>query len=91
MDKQRFIRDEFIGLTVRIVDSRDPTWLHRSGIILDETKNTFIVDIDGYPKRIAKHIATFEFEVNNKKIRVHGRDITYRPEDRIKKAKVKNI
>ncbi|RLF42034.1 MAG: ribonuclease P protein subunit [Thermoplasmata archaeon] len=91
MNKQRFLRDEFIGLTVKIVESKDPTWLHKSGVILDETKNTFLIDTNGQRKRIAKDIATFEFRFNNERIRVHGRDIAYRPEDRIKKVKVKYI
>ena len=91
MDKQRFIRDEFIGHSVSIIDSRDPTWLHRSGVIIDETKNTFLLDINGDVKRIAKNIAIFRFKINDKEISIHGRQIMYRPEDRIKKVKVTNI
>ena len=88
MDKRRrLIRDELIGLPVTICRCTDPTWLNKSGVIVDETKNTFLIEVNGTIKRIAKNIATFEFQVNEEKIRIDGKDIMYRPEDRIKKAR----
>jgi len=38
-------------------------------------------------KRIAKKIAKFEFEHDEKKTILNGSKIEYRPEDRIKKAR----
>ena len=80
-------KDELIGKHVTITQCKDPTWVNKSGIIIDETKNTFLIERKNYTKRIAKKIATFEFTYHQKKIAVNGNQLTYRPEDRIKKAR----
>jgi RNase P/RNase MRP subunit p29 len=36
---------------------------------------------------IAKKSATFEFQKNDKKVALKGSDITYKPENRIKKIR----
>ncbi len=88
MDKQRrLMRDELIGLPITIRESTDPTWLNKSGVVVDETKNTFLIKIDNSIKRIAKNIATFEFKVGDETICINGKRIMYRPEDRIKKVR----
>ncbi len=38
-----FVRDEFIGLRVKIVSSHDPTLRGIQGDIIDETKNMLII------------------------------------------------
>jgi len=80
-------KEELIGLHVKIKECKDPKWLDKSGIIIDETRNTFILEIDNDRKRIAKNIAKFEFEQDGKKILLNGSKLTYRPEDRIKKVR----
>ena len=87
MDERSLAREELIGLRARITDCTDPKWIGKSGLILDETKNTFLIEIDDQKKRIAKSIATFEFEIDGKKIIIEGSKITFRPEDRIKKVR----
>lgn len=88
MDKETFlIKGELIGKTVKIHDCKDPTWIGRKGKIVDETKNTFVVEMDGKEKRIAKDIAVFEFEINGRKFKIEGVRLRYRPEDRVKKAR----
>jgi ribonuclease P protein subunit POP4 len=82
-----FAKDEFIGLKVKIRECSDPKWKGKSGHILNETKNTFIIDIDNKEKTIAKNIAIFEFEVNGKRISLDGSKIMFRPENRIKKVR----
>ena len=44
------------------------SWNGKTGIIIDETKNTFLIEIDNKRKKIAKNIAKFEFEYDGKKI-----------------------
>lgn len=80
-------REELIGLHVKIKDCKDPSWIGKSGIILDETKNTFLLEIDDKKKKIAKNIASFEFKFEGKKITIDGLKIAFRPEDRIKKVR----
>ncbi len=87
MDKKNLARDELIGLKVKVIKCTDPKWEGKRGIILDESKNTFLLETDGKQKRIAKKSATFEFVYHDKKICLNGADINYRPEDRIKKVR----
>ena len=87
MDEKNLSRDELIGLHVKIKNCTDPNWNEKQGLIIDETKNTFLIEIEKKQKRIAKKTASFEFEKNGKKITIKGLKINYRPEDRIKKIK----
>ena len=87
MYEKKLARDELIGLQVKIKDCKDPNWIGKSGFIIDETKKTFLIEIENQQKMIAKDIATFEFEIQGKKISIDGSKITFRPEDRIKKVR----
>ncbi len=87
MDEKTLARDELIGLHVKIKDCKDPSWIGKSGIIVDETKNTFLLEIEDKKKKIAKNIASFEFEYKGKRITINGSKIAFRPEERIKKVR----
>lgn len=81
------IKGELIGKRVRIKESRDPSWVGREGRIVDETKNTFKIEIDGKERIIAKDIAIFEFNLEDKIYEIDGVKLKFRPEERIKKAR----
>jgi ribonuclease P protein subunit POP4 len=87
MNEENIVKEEFIGKHVRIKESTDPNWLNKSGLIIDETKNTFLIEIKNKKKRITKKTATFEFEYMGKKIKIKGSRLNFRPEDRIKKSR----
>jgi ribonuclease P protein subunit POP4 len=87
MDEKKLARDELIGLHVKIKECKDPSWVGKSGIILNETKNTFLLEINDKKKTIAKNIASFEFKYEGKIITINGSKISFRPEDRIKKVR----
>jgi ribonuclease P protein subunit POP4 len=87
MNEKKFAREELIGLKVKIKECKDMSWTGKSGLIVDETKNTFLIQIENQKKTIAKNIATFEFEYEDKKVILDGSKISYRPEDRIKKVR----
>ena len=87
MDEKMLAKEELIGRHVTIKECTDPNWVNKSGLIIDETKNTFLIEINNEQKRIAKNIAKFEFEHDEKKVMLNGSRLTYRPEDRIKKAR----
>ena len=87
MDENIIVKDEFIGRHVEIKECTDPTFVNVSGIIIDETKNTFLIETEDKQKRIAKNTATFGFEYKGKKIIIKGSRLIYRPEDRTKKAR----
>jgi RNase P/RNase MRP subunit p29 len=88
VNKKDLARDEIIGLPVTIKKCTDPEWKGESGIVIDETKNTFLIRVKNNEiKRIAKKIATFEFTVDEEKVIINGAKIAYRPEERIKKIR----
>jgi len=87
MDNKNPARDELIGLHVKIKKCTDPNLTGKSGLILDETKNTFLIKINKNEKKIAKKTAIFEFDLDKKKFILNGSKIAFRPEDRIKKIR----
>mgnify|MGYP001583969834 CR=1 FL=1 len=87
MEHESIISDELIGRTVTIIECTDPSWTNQSGLIIDETKHTFLIETEKKQKRIAKQTATFAFEYHSKKTIVKGTQLVYRPEERIKKAR----
>jgi ribonuclease P protein subunit POP4 len=87
MDENRIVKDELIGRHVKIKECTDLTFVNVSGMVIDETKNTFLIETEDKQRRIAKNTATFEFEYKGKKITVKGSRLIYRPEDRTKKAR----
>jgi len=87
VDRKKLAREEFIGLHVTIRECMDSKWIGKYGVIIDETKNTFLIRINGKNKKIAKKIAKFEFENDEKKTILNGSKIAYRSEDRVKKAR----
>jgi ribonuclease P protein subunit POP4 len=74
-------------LHVTIKECTDPNWKGKTGKIIDETKNTFIIEIKNQKRKISKKIATFEFEIQGEKITIDGSKIAFRPENRIKKIR----
>ncbi|MFA5764326.1 MAG: ribonuclease P protein subunit [archaeon] len=70
---------EMIGLNVKVIESSDPKKTNMTGKIIDETKNTFILD---NKKIIPKKECVFEF--TEIKAVVNGKDIIKKPEDRIR-------
>jgi len=87
MEHEPITSDELIGRTVTILECTDPTWVHQTGLIIDETQQTFLIEIGKKQKRIAKQTATFAFEYHGKKTIVKGSRLVYRPEERIKKTR----
>ena len=79
MTESEILKDELIGRKVKIKKSTDPNWVGKTGIIIDETKNTFLIEKNGKQKKIAKNIATFEFEYlgkNSPSGRIAGKRIS---------------
>lgn len=45
MNEKIFAKEEFIGLPINVNQCNDPSWIGKSGIIIDETKNMFIIKV----------------------------------------------
>ena len=77
------VKDELIGLHVTVVEATNPALVGIKGQVIDETKNTLVVK-NSKRSTLVKDQVVIETEYNNKKLRVDGKKLTRRPEDRIK-------
>ena len=81
------IRDEFIGTEGRVVESRHGNYVGVSGRVIDETKNTFRILQAGKAKNIIKEAAIFHFKfADGTIVKIDGKLLAGRPEDRLKKS-----
>lgn len=76
-------KDEFIGLHVNIVDATNPSLVGIKGRVIDETKNTFVIN-NKKQIRLIKDQVVIETKINDKLLRIDGKQLSKRPEDRIK-------
>ncbi|MBR9707537.1 MAG: ribonuclease P protein subunit [Candidatus Diapherotrites archaeon] len=78
--------EEFIGLEVEVVKSSHEDFEGIKGVVVDETQNTFKIEVGKDVKTVPKKENTFKFTLDNKeKIEVLGSEINIRPVERIKK------
>jgi RNase P/RNase MRP subunit p29 len=75
----------YIGKTLVVSKSSQPTIVGMQGTIVDETAQTFIVDVNGEQKTILKKGTEFVIDTH----KIIGDDITKRPEERIKQKRRK--
>jgi ribonuclease P protein subunit POP4 len=83
---KNIVLHELIGLRVRVRESRDSLREGLSGSVINETKNTLVVDTGDGIERIPKIGSVFIFYVGNKSFIVDGREILFRPYERIKRG-----
>lgn len=84
---ENLVMHELIGLRVRVSRSGDPGKKGISGIVVDETRNTLVIETrTGERKVLPKTECTFRFTLPGREtVEVEGRAIIARPEDRTKK------
>jgi ribonuclease P protein subunit POP4 len=87
MKKRDFMKQEFIGLEIEVVGSNHPAFKEISGTVVNETKNTIVVEMRGKELTVPKHGNAFQFTYEGEKIMVEGSEIQHRPEDRIKRIR----
>ena len=83
MNRRDFMRTEFIGLDVDAITHFQVI----SGVVVDETKNTFTIESAGTDKMVPKMDNEFRFTYEGNEIVIRGSEILHRPEDRIKKVR----
>ena len=76
MAKSNVYRGEIIGKTIKIIDSKNPSNVGIQGKVVNETKNTLVID----GKRVFKK--NIIIKINNQT--VEGKQLLKRPEERIK-------
>lgn len=82
--KENILAHELIGLKVKVIKSTDPKRINTEGIVLDETKNIFVIDCNRTEKIVPKKECEFEFGLNGEKVKIDGKKILKRSEDRTK-------
>lgn len=81
------IQHEFIGLKAKVVKSTNPDCEGLSGTIIDETRNTFLLNRNGKERCIIKETSVFHFIYpDGTVVEIDGKLLVSRPEDRIKKT-----
>ncbi len=78
------VKHELIGLKTKIVDSKNKANIGIQGKIIDETKNTIMIQNKGEKKRLFKNNITLDVQVNNKIVRIDGKLLLGRPKERVK-------
>jgi ribonuclease P protein subunit POP4 len=79
------LRHELTGLQTEVVEATHPGYKCR-GVIVAETKNTIKVKMQDGVKTVPKRCVTFDVRLpGGETVRIDGRLMTARPEDRIKK------
>jgi ribonuclease P protein subunit POP4 len=79
-------KHELIGLYVEVLSAKDPSQARLRGRVVDETRNTLVLEVEGREKRIPKQGSRFRFAVAGG-FEVDGDEIRFRPEDRVKRAR----
>jgi len=91
---KNIVQHELIGLEAKIADSANPSTIGIKGRVVDETRNTLILetkkDKKAFEKSFVKDQCVFSFRIKNQEgkpawVKVDGKLIVARPEDRIKK------
>ena len=85
MRKSDIMRMELIGSEVEVLSA--PCYAGINGIVLNETKNTFIVGQAGSEKTVPKKNNEFALTYEGKRFVIKGSEVLHRPEDRIKKVR----
>jgi ribonuclease P protein subunit POP4 len=87
MNLKDVLKMEFIGFDIEIVDSKNSSLIGKKGKIIDETKNTFVIQDNDKKVSLLKNQIQFTIKIDNKKLLIDGKLICFRSEERIKKIK----
>jgi ribonuclease P protein subunit POP4 len=79
INKKNILNHEMIGLNIEIVESSDPKKKGLKGKIINETKNTFVLESE---KVIPKKECVFDF--TDIQARINGKEILKKPEERLR-------
>ncbi len=89
-DPKNITRHELIGLEATILDSKDPNMQNLTGTIINETQKTLTIKTEKKTITTAKKDNTYKITLKEKtQLKINGKLLHGRPEDRIKK-KTKN-
>jgi len=76
-----------MGLEVEVLESTCKEHVGLRGRVVDETRNMLTIEVDGEEKMLPKDCCKFKFVEGSRTHIVSGKDIRFRPEDRVKKVR----
>jgi len=80
------LQHELIGLNARVVKSVHPNYVGITGRVIDETRNTLVIQYENERKIVAKNAIVLYFTMpDGTVVEIDGKAIVGRPENRIKK------
>ena len=86
VSSENILQNELIGLKVEVTESTNETLENKRGVLVDETRNTFTLNENGELKKKKKKEITLLIQTpEGEKVKVKGRKLVVRPEDRTKK------
>jgi len=86
MTPENLIRHELIGLKVRVFHSGNQSQVGMEGEVSDETRNTLVIKTATKNKTVIKNQVTLVFTLSSgEEVKVNGKLLVGRPEDRVKK------
>jgi len=83
---KNIVINELIGLKARVVSCSDRRQRGITGLVIDETRNTLLLETRKGERKIIKQNSEFRFYSGRKSFLVKGREINFRPEERTEKA-----
>lgn len=83
--KKNIHKHELIGLPAEVISATHSGYVGMKGLIVDETRNTIVLEIDDAQKVIPKKGTRFRLSLPEN-VEVNGSVLLFRPQDRIKKA-----
>ncbi|XP_033341902.2 ribonuclease P/MRP subunit POP4 [Megalopta genalis] len=86
---QQLMKADFHGSKISVVGSKCPSLIGLSGIVIQDTKNTFrICGKDNVIRTIPKDVVRLNIHIKNVKLELFGKDLSVKPIERtIKKLK----
>ena len=86
LNPESLARHELIGLEVLVETSSNPSQIGLSGQVVDETRNTFLLETKAKVLRFAKKNTNLIFTLpDGQNVRVYGSILISQPENRISK------
>jgi ribonuclease P protein subunit POP4 len=78
------LQHELIGLEIEVLSDSNPANVRIRGKVIDETMKTLIIR-GNKTWKIAKKDAVFKFGLDGVAVKIEGKALIGRPEDRVKK------
>lgn len=85
MPAKDLLRHELIGSEAEVIRASNKSLVGLKGKIIDETKNTLVLETGNKTRRILKENITMKIKMKHQTIQVEGSLLAGRPEDRLKK------